>query len=144
MTEKEQRAISALFYFSSAYDFSLGVLFVAAGQWFFRVFAVDPPNHWGYVYFPALLLVTFGIMFFQIAENPKENRNLIPYGILLKASYCFVIGAYTFLSGDLPDMWKPFGIADFIMLLGFIWAYKKLDPRKVVATPDDRGNIAPH
>lgn len=144
MTDKELRTISALFYFSSAYDIVLGIIFLAAGGWFFRVFGVDAPNHWGYVQFPALLLITFGIMFFQIAENPTANRNLIPYGILLKASYCTVVALHTFLSGTLPDMWKPFGAADFLMMLGFIWSYKQLAAKKSAVAPDDRGNIAPH
>jgi len=144
MTEKELKTTAALFYFSSAYDFVLGVIFIVAGPWFFRVFAVDPPNHWGYVQFPAFLLITFGIMFFQIAENPKTNRNLIPYGILLKASYCTVVALNTFLAGNLPDMWKPFAVADFLMMLGFIWSYKKLGARKLAVSADDRGNIAPH
>lgn len=144
MTGKDEKAISALFYFSSAYDFVLGAVFLTVAPWFFRVFAVDPPNHWGYVHFPALLLILFGIMFLQIAENPKANRNLIPYGILLKASYCSVVGLHTLLAGNLPDMWKPFGIADFFMLLGFIWAYKKLTPEKMIPAPDDHGNVAPH
>lgn len=146
MTEqqlKEMKVISALFYFSSAYDFVLGAVFLAFSPWFFRVFAVDPPNHWGYVHFPALLLILFGIMFYQIAENPKANRNLIPYGIMLKASYCSVVGFYTFVSGNMPDMWKPFGVADFLMLLGFVWCFKKLTPEKVISAAGDIGNTAP-
>lgn len=144
LQQKEMKAISGLFYFSSAYDFVLGAVFLSVHQWFFRVFAVDPPNHWGYVHFPALLLILFGIMFFQIAENPKANRNLIPYGCMLKASYCAVVGIHTFLTGNLPDMWKPFGVADFLMLIGFIWCYKKLAPEKVAPVAGDSGNIAPH
>ncbi len=144
MTGKEQKAISALFYFSSAYDFVLGAVFLAFSPWFFKVFSVDPPNHWGYVHFPSMLLILFGIMFYQIAEDPKANRNLIPYGILLKASYCSVIGMYTFLAGNMPDMWKPFGIADFLMMLGFIWSYLKLASKEAIPSPEDHGNIAPH
>ncbi|PZM77894.1 MAG: hypothetical protein DKT66_26835 [Candidatus Melainabacteria bacterium] len=139
MSEKELKTISALFYFSSAYDFVLGVVFLLVAPWFFRVFVVDPPNHWGYVHFPALLLILFGIMFFQIAEDPKANRNLIPYGCLLKASYCSVVALHTFVFANMPDMWKPFGIADFIMLLGFLWSYKKLDPKRI--SSPDLGNI---
>ncbi len=144
MTGKEQKAISALFYFSSAYDFVLGTVFLAVAPWFFRVFAVEPPNHWGYIHFPAMLLILFGIMFYQVAENPKANRNLIPYGILLKASYCSIVGFHTFLAGNMPDMWKPFGIADFLMLLGFVWSYQKLAPAKEIPSADHPGNIAPH
>jgi hypothetical protein len=51
---------------------------------------------------------------------------------------------HTFLSGNLPDMWKPFGIADFFMMMGFIWAYKKLAPEKVIQAPEDQGNVALH
>lgn len=150
MTDKTLRTISALFYFSSAYDFVLGAVFLSCAEWFFRVFGVDAPNHWGYVHFPALLLVLFGIMFFQIAEDPQANRNLIPYGILLKASYCAVVGCYTFL-GTIPDMWKPFGIADFLMLIAFIWAFKQIPAMQhssmsapYVPPSEDSGNIAPH
>ncbi|HIA51653.1 MAG TPA: hypothetical protein EYN91_06130 [Candidatus Melainabacteria bacterium] len=144
MSEKELKTISALFYFSSAYDFVLGAVFLLVAPWFFRVFVVDPPNHWGYIHFPALLLILFGIMFYQIAENPRAKRNLIPYGCLLKASYCSVVALHTFVGGNMPDMWKPFGIADFLMLLGFLWAYKKLGPEKQALSPDNSGNIAPH
>lgn len=143
MSEKELKTISALFYFSSAYDFVLGTIFLLVAPWFFRVFVVDPPNHWGYIHFPAMLLILFGIMFFQIAENPRANRNLIPYGCLLKASYCSVVAFHTFVSGNMPDMWKPFGIADFLMLLGFLWAYKILGTEERLASADT-GNIAPH
>lgn len=127
MKEDDGRKISALFYFSSAYDIALGALFLTFAPWFFRVLNIDPPNHWAYVHFPAMLLITFGIMFYKIAESPVENRNLIPYGIMLKISYCSVVGLYTLLA-QLPDMWKPFAVADFLMLLGFIWSYKKLEP----------------
>lgn len=126
MNEQDERNISALFYFSSAYDISLGVLFLTFAPWFFRVLNIDPPNHWAYVHFPALLLITFGIMFYKISEKPIHNRNLIPYGIMLKISYVSVVGLYTLLA-QMPDMWKPFAVADFLMLLGFIWSYQKLE-----------------
>ncbi len=144
MTQKELKIIAALFYFSSAYDFVLGAVFLAFSPWFFRVFGVEAPNHWGYVHFPALLLILFGIMFYQIAEDPKSNRNLIPYGIMLKGSYCAIVGAYTFLAGNMPEMWKPFGVADFLMLLGFLWSYQKLAPGTQIPGPEDSGNVAPH
>jgi len=143
MNEKELKAISAIFYFSSAYDLVLGVIFLLVAPWFFRVFVVEPPNHWGYIHFPAMMLILFGIMFFQIAENPRSNRNLIPYGCLLKASYCFVVAFHTFLSGSMPDMWKPFGIADFMMLLGFLWAYKKLAPGSKTTPSNDSSEKVP-
>jgi len=68
---------------------------------------------------------------------------LIPYGCLLKASYCFVVAFHTFLSGSMPDMWKPFGIADFMMLLGFLWAYKKLAPGSKTTPSNDSSEKVP-
>ncbi len=39
---------------------------------------------------------------------------------------------YTFLAGNMPEMWKPFGVADFLMMLGFIWSYQKLDSKEAI------------
>jgi hypothetical protein len=86
---------------------------------------VTAPNHWGYVQFPAALLIIFAAMFVMIARNPVGNRGLIPYGIGLKISYCAIAFAYWFSSG-IPSMWKPFAIADVVMLVLFAWAYAAL------------------
>jgi len=83
---------------------------------------VTPPNHPGYVQFPALLLVVFGLMFLAVAADPVRNRNLIPYGILLKAAYCGTVFWY-WASTGIPDMWKPFAWCDlaFGLLFAFAW-----------------------
>ena len=61
-------------------DAALGIVFLIAPAWVFRVADVTPPNHWAYVQFPGVLLVIFGLMFAAIAARPTENRNLIPMG----------------------------------------------------------------
>jgi hypothetical protein len=86
---------------------------------------VTPPNHVGYVQFPAALLVIFGIMFAVVARRPRENRNLIPYGILLKVSYCGVAG-YHWLASGIPSLWKPFVAIDLLFLVLFLLAYRSL------------------
>lgn len=119
------KAIKTLFWVSGLYDFVLGVAFLALPVFLFDLFSITPPNHWGYVTFAASMLTIFGIMFFQIAKDPKANRNLIPYGILLKIAYCgTVFGFYFFAS--LPVLWVVFGVFDFLFLLAFVWAYQKL------------------
>jgi len=120
---KTRRAISVLFVVSALYDGLLGAAFLFWSDAVFQWFGVTPPNHPGYVQFPAALLVVFGIMFMAIALNPARNRNLIPYGILLKISYCGVVSYYWFTTG-LPGMWKPFCVADFIFLFLFAWAWR--------------------
>jgi hypothetical protein len=122
---KKEKIISLLFIIASLYDGLLGILFLFAGGKVFEYFQVTPPNHPGYVQFPALLLIVFAIMFCMIARNPLANKNLISYGILLKVSYCGVVFFHWFATG-IPNMWKPFAIFDLVFLGLFIWAYTSL------------------
>jgi len=117
------RSIPFLFYFAAAYDGVLGLIFLAAPDWAFRVGNVTPPLHMGYVHFPAALLIVFALMFAAIARDPASNRNLILYGILLKVAYCGVAGLH-WISTDIPFMWKPFVAADLVMLALFLWAQR--------------------
>ena len=122
---RTKRAITALFIVSAIYDGLLGVAFLFGSGALFQWFGVTPPNHPGYVQFPAALLIVFAVMFMVIAMNPVKNRNLIPYGIMLKASYCGVILFHWFTAG-LPGMWKPFCISDLVFLVAFAWAWTAL------------------
>ena len=122
---KRKPAVSLLFVIAALYDGLLGCLFLFAAGPLFQWFKVEPPNHFGYVQFPAALLVVFALMFLAIAINPFANRNLIPYGILLKVSYCGVAFFYWFTT-DIPKMWKPFTIFDLVFIVLFAWAYFSL------------------
>lgn len=114
--------LTGLFIVAAVYDGLLGAAFLFAGSRVFERFAVVPPNHPGYIQFPAALLIVFAIMFAVIARNPFRNRNLIPFGILLKLSYCGVVLFHWFTAG-LPNMWKPFCVADLVFLILFAWAW---------------------
>lgn len=122
--------IRALFGIAATYDGVLGLAFLFAGPNIFEAVALTPPNHWGYLHFPALLLVVFALMFTAVARNPCENRNLIPFGILLKASYCGVV-FWHWASAGLPDLWKPWAFADLAFLLLFVWAWSHLGRQRV-------------
>ncbi len=117
--------IRPLFAVAALYDGVLGFAFLLAPGLPFRLFAVTPPNHMGYVQFPAALLLVFGLMFLAVAREPVRNRNLIPYGVLLKVAYCGVTTWY-WVAGGLPGMWKPFVIVDAAMGALFVWAYRAL------------------
>jgi hypothetical protein len=119
------RWISRLFVVAAFYDGILGLLFLVAAGQVFDWFGVTPPNHFAYVQFPAALLIVFALMFLVIAWNPVQNRNLIPYGILLKVSYCS-IAFYHWFSAGIPGMWKPFALFDLIFMILFGWAYLTL------------------
>ena len=122
---KSERAVSIIFAASAALDGLLGVGFLVRPSALFAAFGVTPPNHWGYVQFPAAILIIFGLMFYAVATRPVANRNLIPYGILLKVAYCGVVFTYWFTQG-LPDLWKPFAIIDAVSAVLFAWAWVRL------------------
>jgi hypothetical protein len=121
--------IRVLFAIAGAYDLAIGLSFLIGGVFIFDRYDVPHPNHWGYIQFASLLLMTFGAMFVQIANAPEPNRNLIPFGVLLKLSYIGVVGYWWFESG-VPMMFKPFVVIDAVMLLLFLAAYAQLARRK--------------
>ncbi|MDA3884770.1 MAG: hypothetical protein PF638_04170 [Candidatus Delongbacteria bacterium] len=122
---KSFKLVSILFVIGGLYDGLLGLYFLMFPVKIFDYFEVTRPNHVGYIHFPALLLITFGIMFFQIAANPKKNENLIPYGILLKVSFCSAVFYHWFEKG-VPFFWKPFAFIDLGFMLLFFWAFSAL------------------
>jgi len=122
---KPLKLISILFALTAVYDGAFGLLFLAAPGYPFELFEVTPPNHMAYVQFPAALLIVFALMFVVIARDPIRNRNLIPYGILLKLAYCGVAFPY-WLTIDIPDMWKPLAVIDLVLAVLFASAYLAL------------------
>ena len=118
--------IRPLFWLAAAYDGILGVIFLASPSLVFTQFDIAPPNHFGYVQFPAALLIIFAVIFVAIASDPIGNRNQIVYGILLKVSYCSIAGYYWLTTG-IPVIWKPFALADLVMGVLFVVAYASLN-----------------
>ncbi len=116
------KIVSILFYVSAGYDFLIGLAFLFAGPLIFELCKDVPPNHWGYVQFPALLLMVFGVMFYQIAMKPEHNRNLIPYGVMLKLSFSGVVIWHWLAKNNMPFVWKPFAIIDVLFLIAMLWA----------------------
>ena len=117
--------ISVLFSVAALYGSVLGIAFLFAGAQVFAWLDIPPPNHLGYVQFPAALLIVFALMFAAVALKPRDNRNLIPFGVLLKVSYCGVV-LYHWVTSDIPWIWKPFCIADLVFLALFVLAWKSL------------------
>jgi len=121
--------IKPFFIIAGLYDVALGIAFLLFSSIVFRSFNVEPPNHPAYVQFPALLLLVFGVMFFNIARDPIKNRDLILYGIALKVAYCGTTFWYEFTQG-IPFMWVPWAWADFAFLLIFLFAWNQLGSMK--------------
>ena len=116
--------IKTTFWIGALYDGVLGLAFLFAGHSIFAHFEVPPPNHAGYMQFPALLLILFAILYARIAAAPVARRELMIYGIGLKVAFtgvCF----YHYFSGSIPGMWMPFAYADLVFLVLFVMAWKK-------------------
>ncbi len=122
---KTLASIRLLFFISAAYDGLLGLAFLVAGSRIYASTGITPPNHWGYVDFPACILVLFGIMFLQIAMDPIKFRALIPYGVLLKVCYVGTVSWY-WISQSLPDLWKYFAAADTVLAVLFLISLRAL------------------
>jgi hypothetical protein len=120
--------IKILFVVAGIYDLLLGFASVVAAPQIFRAAGVAPPNHWGYVYFPALLVIIFGVMFLRIAADPVRRIELIHYGMGLKAAYCGVVFWFEII-GSVPGLWIPFAWADFVFFVLFFWAWRSLTPK---------------
>jgi hypothetical protein len=117
--------VKSLFIIAGLYDGILGIVFIFMPLQFFNLAHVVPPNHIGYVQFPAMLLIAFAIMFFSIAKDPIKNGNLILYGILLKISYCSVVFAHSMIN-NIPSIWVLFGYFDLAFLIAFFMAAKAI------------------
>jgi hypothetical protein len=115
--------IKVLFIIGGLYDGILGIAFLIIPGRLFQMFDVPPPNHFGYVKFPALLLIVFALMFFEIAGDPVKFRALIPFGIGLKIAYCSTVFWYDLTSG-IPSMWMPWAWADLVFIALFLYALR--------------------
>jgi hypothetical protein len=115
--------IRVLFVIAGLYDAILGIAFLIMPSRLFQMFDVPPPNHFGYVKFPALLLIVFALMYFRIAGDAVKFRVLIPFGIGLKIAYCGTVFWYDSTAG-IPSMWMPWAWADLVFLALFLFAWR--------------------
>ena len=117
--------VKPFYIFSALYDGVLGFSFLIAPIAIFNAVQISPPNHIGYIQFPAFFLVIFAYMLFNIAKDPIANKNLIIYAILIKLSYCLVVFPH-WMMGNMPWVWVPFAFFDLAFMVVFIISYKAL------------------
>jgi len=122
------KLIKIVFVIAAIYDLVLGFASLVAGPQLFRLFNVTPPNHWGYIEFPALLIVIFGIMFLRIAADPVGRVELIHYAMALKAAYCGVV-FWSDIIGSIPKVWAIFAWVDLVFFVLFFMAWRSLRPK---------------
>ena len=117
--------IRVLFTIAAIYDGVLGVAFLVAPKAIFASLGVEAPYHSAFIQFPAMLLIVFALMFFRIAKQPVQNRELILYGCGLKVSYCLTVFWYE-ITSEISFIWIPWAWADLVFLILFLLAWKTL------------------
>jgi hypothetical protein len=103
------------------------LVFLLFGPSIFDAVGIERPNHFGYIHFPALLLIVFALMYGRIASDPSRWRDLIPYGIGLKVSYALVV-FYHWIAGGIPMLWIPFAWLDVVFIFFFAQAWRMTAP----------------
>ncbi len=113
------------------YDLALGIVFLFAYKPILTQFGVTLPNHPAYVQFAAAMVTVIGIGFWYVAQAPERNRDILKLGLLVKVAYVVIVFGYYF-KGEMPGMWVPMGIADFIMLAGIVMALRAIPASRSV------------
>lgn len=130
------KSVKLLFIIAALYDGVIGVMGLLMPGLAFQIFEVTPPNHFGYIQFPAVLLMIFAAMFYRVARDPIPNRFIMLYGVALKTGYSGLIFYYMLTTG-IPAMWVPWAWVDLVFLLMFLvaWRYTgKFIPKPVMAS----------
>jgi len=125
------KAIKVLFWIAALYDLILGLVFGLFYQPIYARFGVELPNHPGYVQLSAMFIFIIGVGFYLVTRNPRENRQIILLGILMKLGFCLVVFSHLFF-GTVPPIYVPFAVLDFVFLVSFLPAYAAL--RKMALT----------
>lgn len=115
--------IPALFIFVGMVEFAIGLSFILFPDRIFALSGIAPIQAVEYVQFPALLIMVFGLMMFNIARDPARNLNLILYVCLFKAAFISVV-FYNWFTRGLPLLWIAFSFFDVAYLAGFILTYR--------------------
>lgn len=119
------KAIKILFRIAALYDLVLGLVFGLFYQLIYARFGVEFPNHPGYVQLSAMFIFIIGVGFSLVAQNPRENRQIILLGILMKIGFCMVVFSHWALD-TIPPIYIPFAVLDFVFLVSFLPAYAAL------------------
>jgi hypothetical protein len=129
------KAIKVLFWVAALYDLVLGLVFGLFYQPIYARFGVELPNHPGYVQLSAMFIFVIGVGFSLVARNPRENRQIILLGILMKIGFCLVVFSHL-IFGTVPPIYVPFAVLDFLFLVSFLPAYAAL---RRMASPAQAG-----
>lgn len=95
------------------YDLLLGGSFALFYKNIFAYLNIALPNHPGYIFVPALFIVSGGIGEFLIAKNPLRNVDLAIVRLLMKLSFAFAV-FYSYFKFGIPAIFLIISIASIM------------------------------
>ena len=110
---KSKAFFQLFFWVIGVYDVLLGGGFVFFYRNIYAYFQITLPNHPGYIYVPALFLVSAGIGEFLIARNLLRNVDLAVVRLLMKLSFASAV-FYCYFKYGVPAIFLFISIASMI------------------------------
>lgn len=95
------------------YDVLLGGIFVLFYRNIYAYLNITLPNHPGYIFVPALFLVSAGIGEFLIARNLLRNVDLSIVRLLMKLSFAGAV-IYCYFKYGVPTIFLLISVASII------------------------------
>ena len=118
----KEKTFKIAFRLIGVYDVLLGMAFALFFRNIYTALGIALPNHPGYIYVPALFLVSGGIGEFLIAQHPLRNVDLAIVRLLMKLSFAGAI-IYCYFKYGIPTIFlliSILSIAGIIKNLLFI------------------------
>src|SRR3989338_7478465 len=110
---KAKNCFKLFFLAIGTYDVLLGGAFVFFYRNIYTYLNITLPNHPGYIYIPALFLVSAGIGEFLIARNLLRNVDLAIVRLLMKLSFAGVV-FYCYFTLGIPTVYLAISTASII------------------------------
>jgi len=95
------------------YDVLLGGVFAVFYKNIYAYLNIALPNHPGYIFVPALFIISGGIGEFLIANNLLRNVDLAIMRLLMKLSFALAV-FYSYFKFNIPPIFMLIAIASII------------------------------
>ena len=105
----KEKFFKVYFRIMGIYDVVLGGAFLLFFRNIYQALNIVLPNHPGYIYVPALFLVSGGIGEFFIANNPLGNIDLVKVRMLMKLSFAAAV-FYCYFKYGVPNIFMLISI----------------------------------
>jgi hypothetical protein len=117
-----RRAQSAVAGISLVYDLSIGLVLLAAADWFASLFGVVVPEPRTFVTLTGLFLVCVGLGYAQPLRDPDHHRGYLwIFGPVLKGAGAIVFCSEYFVN-NAPRSYLLFAASDGALALATLWA----------------------